>query len=157
MQPHFIQIRPTTEDDAKFCYDVKKQAIGPYVAEIWGWDEAFQREFQRADFDLTRPDIVVYDDLDIGTVEVTRHADHIHLGEFYLLPQFQRQGIGTVLLGRVLAEAREKELPVRLEVLKNNPVRSLYQRHEFVITGEREHHFWMERAASESAEVNKMI
>ncbi len=76
------------------------------------------------------------------------HADHIHLGEFYLLPKFQNQGIGTVLLQQVLDEATEKKLPVRLEVLKNNPVRSLYERHEFVITGQREHHFLMERAVS---------
>ncbi len=148
MQPHFIQLRPATEADSEFYYDVKKQALGHYVAQVWGWDEAFQREFHRADFGLRRPDVVVYRDLDIGTIEIISHADHIHLGEFYLLPQFQRQGIGTVLLERVLAEAREKEWPVRLEVLKINPVRSLYQRHGFVVTGEREHHFLMERAVA---------
>ena len=150
MKPQFIQLRPATEDDVEFCYVVKKEAIGPYVTAIWGWDEAFQREFHRTDFELTRPDVVVYRGLDIGTFEITRHADHVHLGEFYLFRQFQRQGIGTVLLRRVLDEAIEKDWPVRLEVLKNNPVRSLYQRHGFVISGQREHHFLMERAALQS-------
>ena len=146
METHLIQLRPATEADSEFCYDVKKQALGHYVAQVWGWDEAFQREFHRADFGLRRPDVVVYRDLDIGTIEIISHADHLHVGEFYLLRPFQRQGIGTALLGRVLNEATEKSLPVRLEVLKNNPVRSLYQRHGFVVTGEREHHFLMERA-----------
>ena len=146
METHFIQLRPATEADSEFCYNVKKQALGQYVAQVWGWDEAFQREFHRADFELRRPDVVVYRDLDIGTLEITSHADHIHLGEFYLLPQFQRQGIGTILLERVTDEATKKDLPVRLEVLKINPVRSLYLRHGFVISGEREHHFLMERA-----------
>ena len=145
IEPQLIQLRPATEADSEFCYDVKKQALGHYVAQVWGWDETFQREFHRADFELRQPDIVVYRDLDIGTIEITSHTDHIHLGEFYLLPQFQRQGIGTVLLERVLEEAERKEWPVRLEVLKNNPVRSLYLRHGFVVTDEREHHFWMER------------
>lgn len=156
METQLIQLRPATEADTEFCYDVKKEALGPYVAEVWGWDEAFQWEFHRKDFELTRPDIVVYRDLDIGTFEITSHADHIHLGEFYLFRQFQRQGIGTILLGRVLAEATEKELPVRLEVLKNNPVRSLYQRHGFVTIGQREHHFLMERAVSENARTNSI-
>ena len=135
------------ESDSEFCYQVKKAALGQYVAEVWGWDEAFQRQFHCGDFELTRPDIVVYRAVDVGTFEVTRHIDHIHLGEFYLLPQFQRQGIGTILLERVLSEATEKGLPVRLEVLKINPAQSLYQRHEFVVSGQREHHFLMERAA----------
>jgi ribosomal protein S18 acetylase RimI-like enzyme len=91
---------------------------------------------------------VVYQGVDIGTFDVVKHADHIHLGEFYLLPQFQGQGIGTVLLQRVLDEATAEGLPVRLEVLKNNPVQSLYKRHRFVVSGQREHHFLMERAAS---------
>ena len=145
MEFDLLNLRPATEADSEFCYDVKKQALGHYVAQIWGWDEAFQREFHRADFELRRPDVVVHLDIDIGTIEITSHGDHIHLGEFYLLPQFQRRGIGTVLLERVIDEATEKAWPVRLEVLKNNPVRSLYLRHGFVITGEREHHFLMER------------
>lgn len=148
MKPHFINLRPATEADYEFCYKAKKDALSQYVVEVWGWDEEFQREFHRNYFETTRPDVVVYKNLDIGTFEIVRHADHIHLGDFYLLPQFQRQGIGTILLQQVLDEATENDLPVRLEVLKNNPVRSLYERHNFVITGQREHHYLMERAAT---------
>lgn len=148
MKPSFIHLRPATKSDCEFCYKVKKDALGQYVAQVWGWEEAFQREFHGRNFEARRPAIVVYQNLDIGTFEVTRHVDYIHLGEFYLLPQFQRQGIGTILLQQVLDEATAKGLPVRLEVLKNNPVQSLYKRHGFVITGQREHHFLMERAAS---------
>ena len=150
MQLHLIELRAASEADGEFCYQVKKVAMEAYIVPIWGWDEAFQREFQRADFAERRPDIIVSQNLDIGTFEITRHADHLHLGEFYLLPQFQRQGVGTFLLQQLLAEATEKDLPVRLEVLKNNPARSLYQRHGFVMTGQREHHFLMERAVSGS-------
>ena len=148
IEPHLIELRPATAADKEFCYEVKKAALGEYVAQTWGWDEAFQREFHRADFELRRPDIVIYQGLDIGTLEITRHEDHIHLGEFYLLPQFQRQGIGTALLERVTGEADEKSLAVRLEVLKINPVQSLYRRHGFEVNGQREHHFLMERAAT---------
>lgn len=146
MEFDLLNLRPATEADSEFCYDVKKQALGHYVAQVWGWDETFQREFHRADFELRRPDVVVYRDLDIGTIEITSHGDSLHLGEFYLLPEFQRQGIGTFLLERVIAEATEKARPIRLEVLKINPVLSLYQRHGFVVVGQREHHFLMERA-----------
>jgi ribosomal protein S18 acetylase RimI-like enzyme len=148
MKLQCIQLRPATQSDREFCYQVKKAALGNYVAQVWGWDESFQREFHHRDFDAVRPDVVVYQNAGIGTLEITRHSDHIHLGEFYLLPQFQRQGIGTILLRQVLAEATAGGLPVCLEVLKNNPVQSLYKRHGFVIVGQREHHFLMERSVS---------
>lgn len=148
MELHFVNLRPATESDCEFCYKVKKDALGRYVAQVWGWDEEFQRAFHQRDFGAMRPDVVVYKGLDIGTFKIIRQNDHLHLGEFYLLPEFQRQGIGTILLQQVLNEATAKDLPVRLEVLKNNPVQSLYKRHGFVIMGQREHHFLMERAAS---------
>ena len=143
MKSHFIRLRSATESDCEFCYLVKKEALGVYVAQVWGWDEEFQRNFHLRNFELRRPEVVVYQGLDIGTFEISKHIDHIHLGEFYILPSFQRQGIGTILLEQVFKEA--KELPVRLEVLKNNPVQSLYKRHGFEVVGQREHHFLMER------------
>lgn len=145
MEQHPITLRPATEQDLDFCYQVKKEAMGKYVAEVWGWDEEFQRQFHINDFEVRRPDIVVFRGEDIGTLEVMRHPDHIHLGEFYLLPQYQRQGIGTILLQQVIEESMAYALPVRLEVLKNNPVQALYKRHGFVVVGQREHHFLMER------------
>jgi ribosomal protein S18 acetylase RimI-like enzyme len=147
MRPAAIHLRPAMQADKEFCYRVKKAAMSRYVAEIWGWDEAFQQEFHARDFEALRPEVVVYKGRDIGTIEISRHSDHIHLGEFYLLPDFQRQGLGTQLLQQVVDEAQSSLLPVRLEVLKINPVQSLYRRHGFVVTGQRDHHFLMERAA----------
>jgi ribosomal protein S18 acetylase RimI-like enzyme len=155
MTPDLISLRPATQSDRDFCYRVKKEAISCYVAEFWGWDEEFQREFHRRDFEKVRPDVVVYGDTDIGTFEVMQHDDHVHLGEFYLLPSFQRQGIGTALLQQALEEATAQGLAVRLEVLKNNPVPSLYRRHGFIISGQREHHFLMERAPSHSGQTHE--
>ena len=148
MQPDLIRLRTTSEIDSAFCYQVKKEAIGPYVAQIWGWDEVFQQEFHAHYFEILQPEIIVFQEGDIGTIVIARHDDHLHLGEFYLLPQFQGQGIGTLLLEQLIQEAQFARLPVRLEVLKINPVQSLYARHGFVTVGQREHHFLMERATS---------
>ena len=154
MEPHLIHLRPTTELDSDFCYKVKKDALGDYVAQVWGWDEEFQRNFHRRDFELARPDVVIYQSADIGTFEVIEHSDHLHIGEFYILPLFQRRGIGAILLERVLQDATNKCLPVRLEVLKVNPAQSFYKRHGFIISGQKEHHFLMERAFSSKAKTN---
>jgi len=65
--------------------------------------------------------------------------------EFYLLPQFQGQGIGSKLLQSVLDRADELALPVKLEYLKWNPVGSLYLRHGFEIASQNDTHFFVVR------------
>jgi len=154
MEPHLIHLRPATELDSDFCYKVKKDALGNYVAQVWGWDEEFQRDFHRRYFELAHPDVIVYQGADIGTFEVIEYEDHLHIGEFYILPPFQRRGIGAILLQQVLQDATAKFLPVRLEVLKVNPAQSFYKRHGFVISGQKEHHFLMERALPSKSGTN---
>lgn len=138
-------IRPADASDAAFAYTVKRAALGKYVAQVWGWDEAVQQAHHAADWTNHRPDLVELDDVLIGTLEVVQHPDHVYIGEFYLLPEYQRRGIGTELLRRVLARADAAGLPARLQFLKVNPVRSLYERHGFQITGESTTHYFAER------------
>ena len=143
-----LVVRPATAADLAFAFDVKRAALGAYVAQTWGWDEAFQRAFHVADWAAHRPDIVELDGTPVGTIEVVEHPYHVYLGEFYLLPDYQRRGIGTALLGRALARADDRRVPARLQFLKVNPVRSLYERHGFRITSESATHYFAERVAS---------
>lgn len=144
--PSPLTTRAATESDRGFAYEVKRAALGPYVEQVWGWDEAFQREFHARTWQLRRPDIIVLDGEDAGTVQlVRRDADYL-LGEFYLLPRHQGCGVGSRLLRRMLSQADAERLAVTLQVIKINPARKLYERHGFRVTGETATHFLMERA-----------
>lgn len=72
-------------------------------------------------------------------------ADHVRFGEFYLFPEFQRQGLGGRILRHCLMLADAENMPVRLEYLKWNPVGTLYLRHDFTFIGETDIHRLMER------------
>ncbi|HEX2076897.1 MAG TPA: GNAT family N-acetyltransferase [Longimicrobium sp.] len=141
-----LTTRPSLESDREFAYAVKRAALGPYVAQTWGWDEAEQQAWHAADWQLRRPDIIVLDGEDVGTVQYVRRQRGYHLGEFYLLPAHQRRGIGSRLLRRMLDRADAEGVPVRLEVIRINPAKSLYERHGFRVYGETETHYQMERA-----------
>ncbi len=135
------------KDGFEFAFAVKKEALGPYVVSRWGWNEELQRKTHAERWTARRFFRIVRDGASVGTVSIDEAADHLMLAEFYILPPFQRQGIGTEVLRRILSEAQAKRLPVRLQFLKWNPVASLYKRHGFAVTGETETHFVMERAA----------
>lgn len=61
--------------------------------------------------------------------------------------RFQRQGIGTEVMKRLISEATALNLAVRLNVVTINPARRLYERLGFRVTNEDERKFCMKRDA----------
>lgn len=153
IDPVHISIRPAGEDDKDFCFQVKKAALGPYVADTWGWNEADQLEIHHQDWQARKPDIIMLNHVDIGTIEIAIVGDHYHLGEFYLLPEYQGQGIGTHLLHRLTIQADVNNAPIQLRILRANPVRKLYERHGFVVRDHSLTHLTMERPAKYGSEL----
>ena len=142
-----VRLSPAEDIDFEFAFEAKHQAFGPYVEARWGWEDSFQHEVHRKRWTERPWSIIVYGDQKVGTVSVACTTTHIQFGEFYLLPRFQRQGIGTEVLHTVLQQADTEGLPVRLEYLKGNPAGSLYKRHGFAIVAENESHYFLVRSS----------
>jgi ribosomal protein S18 acetylase RimI-like enzyme len=87
--------------------------------------------------------IIVGDGVDIGWLQSAAHQDGLYLSQVYIVSAFQRQGIGARIMSRVIAEAAQANLPLKLDVVRINPALRLYQRLGFRITGEEEHKFNM--------------
>lgn len=138
-----ITLRAATADDYDFCYRVQKATMQEYVEQTWGWDEAFQQAYFRQRFDPARNQVIVLGGADIGVFAVERRERDIFLAKIYILPEYQRRGIGTGLIKSVLQEAFKEGLPVTLRVLKVNPARRLYERLGFAVIEENDEFFIM--------------
>jgi GNAT superfamily N-acetyltransferase len=136
---------PRDEQTFRYTFEVKRVAMESYIVQHWGWDEALQLRLHRERFGDKPFHKIVWRGRDIGTVSLMRLTDQIRFGEFYLFPEYQRRGIGTAILEHCLALADAQAMPVCLEYLKWNPVGPLYRRHGFVVTGETDIHWLMER------------
>ena len=141
-----IEINPATESLYEFSYQVKKAAEGNYVKEVFGWDEVEQRAFHSRDWEQKRPMIISYDGEPVGTIYIGDNEDFIEIGQFFILPEYQNQGIGTYVLRQVLDRADRSGLTAKLAYLRNNPVASLYGRHGFKIIEANEQFFFTERS-----------
>lgn len=145
IDPESVVLRPATPADSEFAYELKKAALMEYVAQVWGWDEDFQREFHEREFEAQGTDIVVHEGRDIGLVRTEREPDHIYVRHIYLLPEAQGQGIGSHLIEQVVREAEGKHQQVRLHVLKVNVrAKELYETLGFEVVGETDTHYGME-------------
>jgi ribosomal protein S18 acetylase RimI-like enzyme len=134
-------IRPARPTDSEFVYQVKKAALGEYIEQTWGWDEVFQHDFHVREYDPTTTEIITWQGTDVGWMEVERGSDNLFLSGIYILPEYQSRGVGSALIGQIIREAKETQLPLMLQVLKVNPrARALYEKLGFVVTGESETH-----------------
>lgn len=146
-------LRDATDADRDWLYALNRAAMREYVEATWGsWDEVFQRERFAELFSPDRFQIIVVEGEEIGVLEARREPDRIHLGEIQLLPKFQSRGIGSAVVGDLLAEAVATDIPVELQVLKVNRARALYERLGFVVFGETDtHHLMCARPTAEHA------
>lgn len=140
---HGLILRPATQEDEEFCYLVLKTTMRGYVDQIWGWDEAWQRTYFASKFDPAQNQVIVLDGIDVGVFSVEEREDELFISRLYILPAYQRRGIGTYLLKSVIDKGQALGLPVRLQVLVNNPARQLYERLGFQSSGESATHIVM--------------
>ncbi len=117
--PPRYRLRPATAGDFAFLHVLHVVTLKGYVTQTWGWGDAAQAARFRDGF---RPE-----------------ASQIVL----IVPEQQGHGIGAALIGDVLAEAARAGVATRLQVLRVNPARRLYERLGFAIEGETSTHYPM--------------
>ena len=145
MNHELVALAAATEDDREFSYQVKKAAEGAYIAAIWGWDEALQRHFQAEDWAARRPDIITYGGTPVGTLYAREEDGCMQIRQFFILPGYQNQGIGSCLLRRILAKADTDGMVSKVGFLEGNRVELLYRRFGFRLTGRQDRFCFMER------------
>ena len=142
-----ITLQPAQDDDHEFCFLVTERAMRAYVEQAFGqWDEGWQRSRHAHEFASRRPDIVSLNGVDVGIWLVLREPTHLVLSKIYLLPEFQRRGIGSALLDCLVRKSEGVRLPIRLRLLKVNPAVSLYERKGFRVVRHEHPYVYMERA-----------
>ena len=125
---HRISLRRVTNDDEAFALHVTEACMRVYAEQAWGiWDP-------RADLNLAFDEVIRLGRRDIGLIGVDRRVDFWFLDKLYLLPAYQRRGIGGQLLRGLIADAKAAGVALCLTVLEVNPARRFYERHGFVMT-----------------------
>ena len=135
-----VELRAYTDDDAQATLVIFLRAVretakvhySPEQVEAWAGDSgdldswAAARAAPNTQLAIIDGQVVGFTDLD----------DHGYIDMLFVDPDFGRQGIGSALLESVVALARDRGLPV-LTTFASLTSRPVFERHGFVITGER--------------------
>lgn len=136
-----INMRRASLEDGEFAFQVKKAAFQKYIELIWGWDETLQRDLHERMFAEKEFWVIRKAEADIGILALARGADRIDVNQLFLLPYYQRQGIGFACMKEILIEAKYNSLPVYIQTLKVNlPAQAFAAKLGFQRSGETETH-----------------
>jgi len=118
-----------------------------YVEAAFGsWESDVQRRRSDEAFNRATCSLVMVDDVRAGMLVVEERSSEVFLGKIYLMPEFQNQGVGTVLIRQLIDRANTQQKPLRLRVLRvNSAARRLYERLGLVVTHSTADHHYLER------------
>jgi ribosomal protein S18 acetylase RimI-like enzyme len=140
------RLRPCTEADHDFCWELRIDSYRAYVERLWGWDEAWQRaRFEKSMKDNTiHRRLIERDGEAIGLLELTHEEAVTNIKNIQVMSTSQGAGIGTQVMRGLMADAREAGRDVTLQVFMINPrAWALYERLGFKETGRSATHVHM--------------
>ncbi|MDE1192467.1 MAG: GNAT family N-acetyltransferase [Arachidicoccus sp.] len=101
-----ISLRNATESDYELMYQIKVNSIKPYVERVWGWEENFQREFLKENTPINEVKFILFEDKIAGFIQTKERDDEIFIGSIFIINDYQKKGIGTYLLKKILSRIR---------------------------------------------------
>jgi ribosomal protein S18 acetylase RimI-like enzyme len=132
-------LRPATAEDAVFLYALHVATIRPAVEATWGWDETFQASYFREHFVAEANQVIVVEGQDVGVLKLEERDGNVFIALIEVAPAFQGAGLGSQVIGDVVATAFARGQAVALHVLKaNSGARRLYERLGFTVVETRD-------------------
>jgi len=147
-------LRPVQSGDEEFLFQLYASTRESEFSSL-GWSRAqlepllrmqfaAQRRWYETAYPRAEHHIAMVEGAPIGRMVVERLPDAVTLVDISLMPDHRGHGMGGALLRDLMEDSARKELPVRLQVLKNNPAARLYERLGFARTGEDQMYWHME-------------
>jgi ribosomal protein S18 acetylase RimI-like enzyme len=150
-----LALRPITDEDRDLLYRIYASTREDELAQV-AWDEdqkaAFlhmqfeaQHHYYHANYPDAQFQVILLDHEPAGRLYLHRWPREIRIVDIALLPDYRHRGIGSALLGEILAEADRGGLAVTIHVECFNPALRLYERLGFRKVEDKGVYYFMER------------
>ncbi|MGA9768893.1 MAG: GNAT family N-acetyltransferase [Blastocatellia bacterium] len=154
-----VTLRPARPDDEPFLYELycstrnddlaAEELNSPQQQVLLRMQFIGQQHSYRAQYPLADHDIILLDGQMIGRVMVERSDQEIRGVDIALLPDYRSAGFGGAIIQNLLDEARLAGKPFRIQVVRTNRARRLYDRLGFREIGDTATHYIMEWTADD--------
>jgi GNAT superfamily N-acetyltransferase len=150
-----MNVTLAAEHGIKGLYDMFRGAMEGHVnaSRREAWNDARERKQFYEQLSVSTIRVIRVDAAAAGFIDFRSEEDACRLHTMVIVPEWQSQGVGAIVIERLRAEAQALNRPLTLSVLKANPrARSFYEREGFSVTASTETHDAMAwRAAAPDA------
>src|SRR6266436_4668335 len=108
-----IAFRPALPEDFEYCKRLYFARMKRIIEEL-ELDSAAQAASFYQQWILTQVRIITFDGADVGWIEATTRNDGFFVAQLFVDGPFQRRGIGTQVMNRVIADAARSNQAVQL-------------------------------------------
>jgi ribosomal protein S18 acetylase RimI-like enzyme len=142
-----ICFEPIPESQFDDVFDIMKVGLEPFVAEVFGWDDDFQRQRIKDDYEWPWMHWVKTANETIGLVCFKRYERAIHLHLIVIQPQYAGTGYGKKVMNVLHDIAAAEQRDITLSSFKVNlRAVALYKSLGYDIETEEEHFLLFRRA-----------
>ena len=128
-----FRLRSAERSDLDFIWRLRVATMKEAISHSYGWTEETQRGYAA---ESLRGEIVLIDKRPVGVLSLADWTNELHIVWVAVLPEMQRQGLGSALIEYCQRQALEAGKPLTLQVLRDSPAVRLYERHGFRIYDE---------------------
>lgn len=139
-----VTFRPGRTQDFDYCRRIYFAEM-EWIIDRLGLNRTAQEVSFQEQWQASQVRIIVLDGNDVGWLQTITQEAALFIAQLFVDGKFQRRGIGTEVMDRLIAEASRFNQEVRLSVVKINPAVRLYKRFGFQITDEDDRKFHMRR------------
>lgn len=133
-----IEYASVTEEDFDDLATIRVEAMRESLEKVGRFDPQRARDRLRSSFYSEYTTAIFFGGQRIGFYTLRPAEDGLHLDHFYIVPEFQSQGIGSAVMRRIKSVAKQKQCSIRLGALRESPANGFYQRHGFTKESEDE-------------------
>jgi GNAT superfamily N-acetyltransferase len=130
---------PATEADYPYVRGLRERAMRPHYERVWKWDDNWQEDRCRKHFNPKYLRMIVVEGQQVGCISLTEMDEpkgDIMVEFFYIEPDWQNKGLGTVVLNQCLADLDDKGIVAHDIILKGSAWVEGIQRFGFEIVSE---------------------
>lgn len=125
-----FSLRKAERADLDFIWRLRIATMKEAISHSYGWNEETQRGYAA---ESLRGEIVLVDERPVGVLTLADWTNELHIVWVAILPEMQRHGLGSALIGYCRRQALKAGKPLTLQVLRDSPAVRLYERHGFHI------------------------
>jgi ribosomal protein S18 acetylase RimI-like enzyme len=140
-----IAFRAALAQDFEYCRRIYFAEM-QWIIDRLGLNQTAQEVSFEEQWQAAQVRIIMFDQFDVGWLQTITQDAELFVAQLFVEGKFQRRGIGTGVMDRLIAEASRLNQAVALSVVRINPAVHLYKRLGFQITAEDDRKFYMRRS-----------